>query len=62
MSDEAEIRMLLDERARITGERNAEAAVRYYSEDSVNFDLAPPLAYRGREASDPAKLQDWFDT
>ena len=34
----------------------------FYAEDIVNFDLAPPLAYRGREATDPAELQGWFDS
>jgi ketosteroid isomerase-like protein len=62
MSDEVEIQKLLDERARTLSDKNAEAAVGYYSSDVVNFDLAPPLAYRGREATDPTELQGWFDT
>lgn len=62
MSDETEIRALLDERARIIGGKDAVAALRYYSDDVVNFDLAPPLAQRGREATEPAELQGWFDT
>jgi ketosteroid isomerase-like protein len=36
--------------------------VGFYSDDVVNFDLAPPLAYRGPEATDPAELQGWFDS
>ena len=61
MSNEA-IRKLLEQRARLIGEKNAEGAVRFYADDVVNFDLAPPLAYRGRDATDPGELQRWFDT
>ena len=62
MSDETAIRKRLEERALVIGARDARAALRYYSDDVVNFDLAPPLAQRGREATDPAELQGWFDT
>lgn len=62
MSDEAEIRKLLKERLQSFSDKNAEAAVGYYTDDVVNFDLAPPLAYRGRDATDPAELKGWFDT
>lgn len=62
MSREAEIRRLLEARARQINEKNAEAALDFYSEDIVNFDLAPPLAYRASEAVDPAGLQAWFDS
>jgi ketosteroid isomerase-like protein len=62
MSNETAIRTRLEERARVIGDRNAEAALSYYSDDVVNFDLAPPLAQRGREATDPTELQGWFDT
>jgi len=62
MSDETAIRKRLEERALAIGAKDARAALRYYSDDVVNFDLAPPLAQRGREATDPAELQGWFDT
>ena len=50
------------DRAQAIHERNAEDAVSFYADDIVNFDIAPPLAYRGREATDPAELQGWFDS
>jgi ketosteroid isomerase-like protein len=62
MSDQMAIRKLLHDRARDIQGRNAEAVAHYYSSDIVNFDLAPPLAQRGAEATDPAVLQEWFDT
>ena len=62
MSDEIAIRERLEERARAIGNKDAKAAVGYYADEVVNFDLAPPLAHRGREATDPAALQGWFDT
>ena len=61
MSNEA-IRTLLEERARLIADKNAEGALRFYADDVVNFDLAPPLAYRGRDATDPGELQRWLDT
>ena len=62
MSDENLIRQRLEKRASAIGNKDAPAALRYYSGDVVNFDLAPPLAQRGAEATDPAELQGWFDT
>ena len=62
VSDETAIRTQLDERARALYNKDAEAAVRHYAGDIVNFDLAPPLAQRGHEATDPAVLQGWFDS
>jgi ketosteroid isomerase-like protein len=62
MSHETAIRERLEERARIIGNKDASAAVGYYAAQIVNFDLAPPLAQRAREATDPAELQAWFDT
>jgi ketosteroid isomerase-like protein len=62
MSDEIAIRERLEERARVIGNKDAKAAAGYYADEVVNFDLAPPLAHRGREATDPAALQGWFDT
>ena len=61
-SDATEIQKLLDSRAQCIRDKDAEGAVRFYDEDIVNFDLAPPLAYRGAEARNPAELRAWFDT
>jgi uncharacterized protein (TIGR02246 family) len=62
MSAESEIRALLAQRAQAIGEKDARKALAYYADDVVNFDLAPPLAQRGREATDPAELQGWFES
>jgi len=62
MSDEAAIRTVLDDRARAFYDKDAATAVGYYADDIVNFDLAPPLAFRGGEATDPSELQGWFDS
>lgn len=62
MSEEAEIRALIEERANAIRNKDAIAAVVFYSDDVVNFDLAPPLAFRGDEATDPRELQVWFDS
>ena len=62
MNDEATIRSKLKERALAIHAKDAAAALRFYAEDIVNFDLAPPLAQRSTEATDPAFLRQWFDT
>ncbi len=62
MSEEAAIRQIISDRAQGIYARNAEAAISFYADDIVNFDLAPPLAYRGHEANNPAELQSWFDS
>ena len=61
-SSVAEIRSLLEARARQINGKSAEGELSCYSEDIVNFDMAPPLTYRGPEAIDPAGLQACFDT
>ncbi len=62
MTDETEIRKIIEDRAAAIHRKDARAALAFYAEDVVNFDLAPPLAYRGPEATDPRELQDWFDS
>ncbi len=62
MSDEAAIRKVLDDRSSAIRNKDAKTVVSYYAKDIVNFDLAPPLAYRGSEATDPSELQGWFET
>ena len=60
-TEEAAIRELLNTRARALHDKDAEQVLGY-TPDIVNFDLAPPLAQRGREATEPAFLQSWFGT
>jgi len=61
-SAERAVRDVLERRAQAIHDRDAASALSFYSRDVVNFDLAPPLAQRGAEATEPAALQDWFDT
>ncbi|MDO3434738.1 nuclear transport factor 2 family protein [Rhizobium sp. CBN3] len=56
--EEAVIAMLMM-RAKALGEKNAEEALSYEAEDSVEFSLAPPLVSNGK---DEAGLRAWFDT
>ncbi|MBX5043435.1 SnoaL-like domain-containing protein [Rhizobium lentis] len=58
-SEEEAIIAMLMMRARALGEKNAEEALSYEAEDSVEFSLAPPLFSNGK---DEAGLQAWFDT
>jgi PhnB protein len=62
MSDDVAILEVLNQRAQAIHRKDAAAAVGFYGDDVVNFDLAPPLAYRGKAATDPSELQSWFDT
>ncbi|MBX4973095.1 SnoaL-like domain-containing protein [Rhizobium lentis] len=57
-SEEEAIIAMLMMRARALGEKNAEEALSYEAEDSVEFSLAPPLVSNGK---DEAGLQAWFD-
>lgn len=58
VEEEAIIAMLMM-RAAAIGEKNAKDALSYDTDDSVEFSLAPPLVYHGK---DQVSLQDWFDT
>ena len=60
--DAAEIRSLLEQRAHAVRAKDAEAAVRPYASEVVNFDLAPPLAQRGEEMTNPARIGHWLET
>jgi ketosteroid isomerase-like protein len=57
--DEEAIIAMLMMRASALGEKNAGAALSFETEDTVEFSLAPPLVYHGK---DQAGLQAWFDT
>jgi ketosteroid isomerase-like protein len=62
MSDEADVRELLDRYAQAISEKNAAAVVACYTPDVVAYDLAPPLAIPPEQETDPAYLQHWLDT
>jgi ketosteroid isomerase-like protein len=57
-----QIRALLKDRAAAISSRDAKRAVSYYAPDVVSFFLAPPLRYAGEEVSQPAGMEDWFQT
>lgn len=42
--------------------KDADAFVRPFADDVVNYDLAPPLAQRGKEATDPTGMREWYAT
>ncbi|SCW89099.1 Ketosteroid isomerase homolog [Rhizobium mongolense subsp. loessense] len=57
--EEEAIIAMLTMRASALGEKDAKGALSYETEDSVEFSLAPPLVYHGK---DEAGLQAWFNT
>ena len=57
--DEKMIEAMLMERAAAIGAKNAKDTLSFEAEDAVEFSLAPPLAYYGKQE---AGLQEWFDT
>lgn len=61
-SDAARIRALLDEFTTAIRNKDAAAAVAVYADDTVAYDLAPPLSTEGQQVRDPAGIQTWFDT
>jgi PhnB protein len=62
MSDEAQIRELLERYGAAIEAKDAKAMIACYSDDVVAYDLAPPLAMYGHEVCDPKGIQEWFDT
>jgi hypothetical protein len=53
---------LLDQRAHAVRAKDAEAAIRPYASDAVNFGLAPPLAHGGAEATNPESQKSGMDS
>lgn len=60
MSDEADIRALLDRYERAIHDRAAAAAVACYTGDIVAYDLAPPLVQPPADAGEG--FDEWFAT
>jgi ketosteroid isomerase-like protein len=57
--DEKLIHALIERRANAFCDKDVETFLAGYAPDLVNFDLAPPLQYKG---PDKDGLQDWFGT
>jgi ketosteroid isomerase-like protein len=50
MTDEAEIRGLIDDWVKAVRAKDISRIMPHYAPDVLSFDLAPPLEYEGREA------------
>jgi uncharacterized protein (TIGR02246 family) len=61
MGDEAEIRGLIDDWVRAVRAKDINRIMPHYAPDVLSFDLAPPLAYEGREAC-RKNWEEWFPT
>lgn len=57
--DEAQIRAIIEDYGEGLKDRDADRCVAHYADDIVQFDLAPPLEYRGKETL-RKNLSDWF--
>ena len=58
MTEEAQIRAVIDERAEALRTKNAGGVIRHHAPDFVLFSLAPPLVSR----TDPRDLEAWLAT
>ena len=59
---EAEVRTLLDGWAAAIRAKDSDAVLSHYASDLVQFDLAPPLEYSGKNTLDKQDLETWFST
>ncbi|MEW1752334.1 YybH family protein [Streptomyces angustmyceticus] len=61
-ADETQIRELLEDRAAATTARDARRFLASCAPDLVDFNLAPPLQYRGPRARDRQAVEAWYAT
>jgi ketosteroid isomerase-like protein len=61
MRDEAEIRGLINDWVKAVRTKDINRILLHYAPEILSFDLAPPLAYEGREAC-RKNWEDWFAT
>ncbi len=59
--NEAEIRAIIEDYGEGLKNRDADRCVAHYADDILQFDLAPPLEYRGKETA-RKHLSEWFKT
>ncbi len=59
--DEGQIREIIEHYGEGLRNRDADRCVAHYADDIVQFDLAPPLEYRGKETA-KKNLSEWFKT
>ena len=62
VSDEAQIRAVLDGLAQAIHDKDAAAAITVYAEGAVICDLAPPLSRKVPAGEDGEVLEQWFAT
>jgi PhnB protein len=60
--DEADIRKILDDRAKALYAKNCDRLLASSTADSISFDLDPPLQHKGSKADAKAGLEAWFTT
>lgn len=60
-TDQAQIRALIEDFAEGLRTKSVDRCVSHYSDDIVQFNLAPPLEYRGKEIV-RKNLAEWLDT
>jgi uncharacterized protein (TIGR02246 family) len=60
-NDEAQIQAIIEDYAVGLRNKDADRCVANYADDIVQFDLAPPLEYRGKETA-RKNLIEWFKT
>lgn len=58
-TDETQIRAIIEDYAEGLRNKDAGRCVSHYTEDVVQFDLAPPLEYRGKDTL-RNNLTEWF--
>ena len=59
MDERSAVKRVIEGWANAISNKDADAVVSYLADDVVQFTLAPPLQYVGREAED---LESWFST
>jgi len=60
-TNEAQIRAIIEDYGEGLRNKDADRCVSHYADDVVQFDLAPPLEYRGKETA-RKNLNEWFKT
>ena len=60
-TDETQIRAIIEDYSEGLRNKDVERCVSHYTDDVVQFNLAPPLEYRGKDTV-KKNLDDWFKT
>lgn len=59
---ETSVKKLLDERAKALFAKDAEQSQKFFTDDALLFDLAPPLIHQDKPAQNIKEMAEWFDT